>query len=51
MEKNERPKKEMSHCVDNFTVVMSSLRNLLESIKSRILEQTGAGDKNPVTKN
>ena len=39
----------MSHCVDNFTVVMSPLRNLLESIKSRILEQTG--DKNPVTKN
>ena len=47
--KNERPKKEMSHCVDNFTVVMSPHRNLLESIKSRILEQTG--DKNPVTKN
>ena len=39
----------MSHCVDNFTVVMSPHRNLLESIKSRILEQTG--DKNPVTKN
>ena len=49
IEKNERPKKEMSHCVDNFTVVMSPHRNLLESIKSRILEQTG--DKNPVTKN
>ena len=48
IEKNERPKKEMSHCDDNFTVVMSPHRNLLESIKSRILEQTG--DKNPSDK-
>ena len=39
----------MSHCVDNFTVVMSPHRNLLESIKSRILEQVG--DKKPMTKN